>query len=127
MKYAPLKAFLDRQTVSEIAMTFAEIEQTIGQALPSSASKYPAWWSNNPSNNVMTKAWLEAGFKTERVDLASQRLVFRRARSPSSGQAAKPAASSLEQIYGALRGAIRLRPDVDLTEPTDEIWDAEVS
>ena len=48
-------------------MTFAEIEALLGEKLPAS-KQYPAWWSNNPSNNPMTKEWLAAGFQTESVE-----------------------------------------------------------
>ncbi|MEA2936481.1 MAG: hypothetical protein QOD74_3127, partial [Variibacter sp.] len=59
-------------------MTFAEIERITGSKLPPKAQHQRAWWSNNPSNNVMTKVWLEAGYETERVDMAGRKLVFRR-------------------------------------------------
>lgn len=58
---------------------FAELERAIGRPLPSSAYKYPAWWSNNPSNNAMTKVWLRAGWRTEQVDVPGRTVVFRRA------------------------------------------------
>lgn len=129
MKYAPLKSFLNRQTATEVPMTFAEIEKTIGQRLPASAAKYPAWWSNNPSNNVMTKAWLEAGFRTERVDLGSRRLVFRRSgpggRPRSDDSSAKARKSSFQSVHGALRGMITVAPGVDLTQPTGEQWESD--
>jgi hypothetical protein len=76
-KYEKLGAYLERQPGGEIPMTFAEIEKIVGGKLPPS-SRYPAWWSNNPSNNVMTKIWLRAGFKTEQVSIESRKLVFRR-------------------------------------------------
>lgn len=58
---------------------FAELERLIGRALPASAYKYPAWWSNNPANNAMTKIWLRAGWRTEQVDVPGRTVVFRRA------------------------------------------------
>ncbi len=64
---------------------FAELEGLIGRKLPASAWKYPAWWSNDPSNNSMTKVWLRAGWRTEQVDVLGQTVVFRRV---SSGKAA---------------------------------------
>jgi len=128
MKYDALKALLIEQSAQEVPMTFDEIERTIGRPLPASASHYPAWWSNNPSNNVMTKAWLEAGFRTERVDMSGRRLVFRKA---DAGRPKAPVSTPstgddpLAGLYGGLRGTVRLRLDVDLTLPVGEIWDAE--
>src|SRR5450631_718958 len=76
-KYEPLGDFLRKQSVTRIPMTFAEIERIVGTKLPKS-QRYPAWWSNNPWNNVMTQVWLNAGFETEQVDVENQKLVFRK-------------------------------------------------
>ena len=76
-KYEPLKTFLSESGRAEIPMTFKEIEATIGCKLPPKASGYPAWWSNNPSNNPMTRAWLDAGYKSESVDPKNRKLIFR--------------------------------------------------
>ena len=76
-KYEPLKTFLSESGQAEIPMAFEEIEAIIGCKLPSKASGYPAWWSNNPSNNPMTRAWLDAGYKSERVDTKNCKLIFR--------------------------------------------------
>jgi len=75
-KYAALESFLRSHGKQVIRTTFAEIEKIVGQPLPASA-KYPAWWSNNPSNNSMTKVWRRANFRTEQVDVARKTLVFR--------------------------------------------------
>src|SRR5262249_33242652 len=77
-KYLPLTEHLRKQAFSEVPMTFAEIERVIGGKLPPKAQHHRGWWSNNPSNNVMTKAWLDAGFRSEQVDMTGRRLVFRR-------------------------------------------------
>ncbi len=29
------------------------------------------------------------------------------------------------ELHGAMRGSVRVPPDVDLTEPTGEVWEAE--
>jgi hypothetical protein len=129
-KYEPLKAFLARNATSEVPLRFSEIEQIIGAPLPPVAFKHRAWWSNNPSNSVITLAWLGAGYRTERVDMASQRLVFRRTADhpPPAGPAA-PAGEQARGVLGALRralgGTVRVAEGVDLTAPTGEAWDAE--
>ena len=124
-KYAPLAAFLARNQGSEIPMTFAEIERVIGHALPAS-KRYPAWWSNNPSNNVMTRVWLSAGFQTERVDVAGQRLVFRRTADVAREASASPASGGLlQRIQARLSGTVTVSPGVDLTAPVSDIWEAE--
>ncbi len=77
-KYEPLKHHLQNQTQNFVPMTFGQIERIIGAKLPASAYSHRAWWSNNPSNNVMTHFWLAAGFKTEDVNMTGRSLVFRR-------------------------------------------------
>lgn len=76
--YAKLAEILAARPGSSWKVSFPELERLIGSKLPSSAFKYPAWWSNNPSNNAMTKIWLKAGWRTEQVDIAGQSVVFRR-------------------------------------------------
>jgi hypothetical protein len=109
-------------------MTFAEIEKVLGFKLPES-QKYPAWWSNNPTNNVMTNEWLAAGFKTEQVDIEGRKLVFRRTRpiardgagtSSTSGEEAKE--PRRHPLFGRLKGTITIMPGTDLTEPADANW-----
>ena len=125
VKYEQLSAFLDRQTAGEVAMTFAEIEAVIGRRLPPSARKHRPWWSNNPSNSVMTQAWLKAGYKTEQVDMGAERLVFRKAAPPSRPADPIDAGDPLAGVYGCMEGTVRFLPDVDLAAPTDERWAAE--
>ncbi len=134
MKYERLNEFLERQSASEVPMTFAEIEGLIGSSLPASARKHRPWWSNNPSNSVITHAWLKAGFKTERVDMGGERLVFRRTDHrgppPATTPPTMPSPTSgsmdaLAGLYGCMEGTVRFLPDVDLTAPTGERWAAE--
>jgi hypothetical protein len=77
-KYDGLSSYLARSNEPVVDMKFSEIESIINDDLPSSARKHRAWWSNNPSNSVITHAWLDAGFQTEKVDMSEQRLRFRR-------------------------------------------------
>lgn len=124
-KYTPLGDFLASVETSEVPLTFAEIEHIVGTALPAS-SKYPAWWSNNSSNNVMTEVWLKAGFQTERVDVSGRKLVFRRAKQSSkpmgSGESASSTASRRHPIFGCMEGLMTIAPGVDVTAPADPSW-----
>src|SRR3954470_4583454 len=106
-KYTRLGEFLRAQRSKEVPMTFAEIERVIGAKLPPNSPQYPAWWSNNPSNNVMTKVWLAAGFRTEQVDIKARKIVFRRAEQ-NDGETTVPAAKKVGQhpIIGALKGSV---------------------
>jgi hypothetical protein len=94
-KYEPLQIWLRQQSRSMIPMTFHEIEKIIGSPLPASKASR-AWWSNNPSNNVMTREWLAAGYETEQVDIEGERLVFRRAELPRVAAKSQPS----KQAFG---------------------------
>lgn len=132
-KYDPLRTFLGGVQTIEVPMTFDEIEHVIGTRLPAAAENHRAWWSNNSSNNVMTKAWLAAGYSTERVDMSARRLVFRRNGSPPASPTSTSTPTTrpkgdpgfLERIRARLGGTVTVAEGVDLTEPTGEIWDAE--
>lgn len=122
-KYEPLGEFLRGQRTQEVPLTFSEIEKITGAKLPPRAQHHRAWWSNNPSNNVMTKVWLEAGYESTQVDMSARKLVFRRIRKVS---AEKPALSAKKgehhPIFGALKGSFHIPEGVDLTEPADPDW-----
>jgi len=129
-KYENLGAFLQKQRAREVPLTFREIEKIIGAKLPPKAQHHRAWWSNNASNNVMTKVWLNAGFESAQVDMAARKLVFRRIvkAGATSGGFAEPAAKPYttkdgrHPIFGALKGMVHIPPGVDLTEPADPEW-----
>ncbi len=128
-KYSPLARYLRAQSADSVRMKFSDIERVIGAKLPRSADTHRAYWSNNASNNVMTRAWLAAGFRSEQVDLAGRKLVFRRAERREAMQAggfseAPSAPSSVDgssgeqpSLFGCMAGTVVI--NCDLTEPAD--------
>ena len=128
-KYAPLGDYLRKQNKTLVPMTFAEIERIVGTRLPKS-QRYPAWWSNNPWNNVMTQVWLDAGFETEQVDVAARKLVFRRVGPSSSALGDKSVPPSAPNqgspqrppLIGWMKGTFTIAPGVDLTQPAMPEW-----
>ena len=131
-KYAPLEEYLHSSGRATVPMTFGEIENVIGSALPPKASRQRAWWSNNPTNNVMTNAWLAAGYESARVDMRNRKLVFYKASPEGEPQRAHGAVvptddrgGSFSRIFGALKGTVTIAPGTDLTAPIGEEWDAE--
>ena len=127
-KYEPLGRFLKSRGADEAPMRFDEIEAVIGFPLPPAAGRHPAWWSNNASNNVMTKVWLEAGFRTERVDLGGRKVVVRRALASAPGWTSPSGASNagvIEALRRRLGGSVRLASDYEPGEPAGATWDAE--
>ena len=129
-KYAPLASHLRDSGRAHVSMTFREIEHVIGARLPPAAFRHRALWSNNPANWVMTKAWLAAGYKTEKVDMENGKLVFRRAVTPAPAPDAgrEPSAAersgSFEDIFGALKDTVTISPGTNLTDPIDDDWNA---
>ncbi|HEV2516387.1 MAG TPA: hypothetical protein VGV07_14120 [Devosia sp.] len=137
-KYDPLTVFLQSRSGRDVRMSFAEIEGILGLRLPEKSKRIRAWWSNNPSNNVMTRAWLAAGYKSAQVDVAGETLVFVRVDGVEGFGEMKQATFKPEQIakpdggkgtkagrhpaWGALKGMITLLPDVDYTAPADPDW-----
>ncbi len=137
-KYAPLAAHLQGSDREELPMTFGEIETVIGEKLPASAFIHRAWWSNNATNNVMTRVWREAGYISVEVDLTGRKLIFRRSaqdvqplaaevgsrEQAESGADEEPATGFFSRVFGALRDTVTTKPGADLTEPADTEWDA---
>jgi hypothetical protein len=119
-KYDPLGEFLRAQSASEVRLSFADVERITRTKLPSSA-RYRAWWSNNPTNSVMTKVWLDAGFETEQVDMAERKLVFKRVRKsePSPSTSGAP---GRHPLFGLSKGLLRINPGTDVTKPADPHW-----
>lgn len=122
-KYQRLGDFLRAQNQERIPMSFTDIERVTKAKLPPSAHKYRPWWSNNPTNSVLTRVWLDAGYESEQVDMAGQRLVFRRVTEPPAQQSVPaPPSSPIHPAYGALKGLAKVAPGVDLTAPADPDW-----
>jgi len=120
-KYDRLGSFLKTQNREHVPMSFADVERVTQTKLPPSAHRHRPWWSNNPNNSVLTRVWLEAGFKSEQVDMEGRKLVFRRVTVPSPAKSGGDGTSS-HPLFGALKGAIKIAPDVDLTKPADPAW-----
>lgn len=121
-KYQALGDYLKHQRRETVPMTFGEIEKLTGTKLPPS-SRYRAWWSNNDFNSVLTKVWIEAGFKSEQVDMERRKLVFRRVRKPTvTAEAASATEKPFHPLYGLMPGLIRIMPGTDLTQPADPDW-----
>jgi hypothetical protein len=141
-KYDPLLDYLRQRGGRRLLMTFGEIERVLGFPLPEKSKRVRAWWSNNPNNNVMTAAWLAAGYRTEQVDIAGEALVFapsnenagfgemaqaefEKASSNTGGSAhpgGKPGPFPRSPLFGSMKGTTIVQPGVDLTAPSDPDW-----
>jgi hypothetical protein len=120
-KYGALGEYLKRQRYDAVPMTFGQIEKITGTKLPAS-SRYRAWWSNNDFNSVLTKVWIEAGFKSEQVDMEKRKLVFRRVRKPQAALEPAGGEKPVHPAYGFMKGLVRIMPGTDLMQPADPEW-----
>jgi hypothetical protein len=120
-KYESLPQFLASADGATKRLSFAEIERILGFKLPKSAYEHEAWWSNNATGHSHARAWLQAGWRTQDVDLAARKVTFQRASLPQG-----PAAVSAKvDPWGCMAGTVTIMPGVDLTQPTGDIWNAE--
>jgi hypothetical protein len=119
-KYEPLPQFLISVGGTSHRMSFAEIERILGFKLPRSAYEHEAWWSNNATGHSHARAWLKFGWRTEAVDLAGRKVTFQRSR-----QTETLPTTEKRDPWGCMAGTIMLLPELDLTAPTDDKWNAE--
>jgi hypothetical protein len=78
-KYGGLAGYLKfRGSFTDVVkLSFAKVDGIIGDNLPMSAYKTEKWWSNTPTN-VHSRAWLDAGWNAEEVNLKEGYVVFRK-------------------------------------------------
>ena len=81
-KYAPLEKFLRDLPASqgEITLAFERIEGILNDKLPSSAYEDRRWWDHEKEgNHVDLRAWSNAGWRIESVDVTRKRVKLVRA------------------------------------------------
>ena len=77
-KYLPLQLHLEGLKAGTWKASFSEIEKILGAPLPRSARVHREWWANDRSAHVQSHYWMKAGWRTEVVDVASERVTFER-------------------------------------------------
>lgn len=78
-KYTPLEQYLEsrRRFERKIQMGFGKIEEKIQDKLPRSAEIYREWWSNElVGSHVQARAWMNAGWRVDTVDLMGRVVKF---------------------------------------------------
>jgi hypothetical protein len=135
-KYQSLNQFFKAQTSGFLRMTFDEVEKEAGFKLPASARLHQAWWANDRDRHVQAKAWLDAGYESEQVDMKAGTLVFRRVPAERVSPLGKPGGMSdpareftpaetsvaekkprRSPLFGALKGTFWIDPTWDVTKP----------
>ncbi len=81
-KYTPLENYLRSlpESQREVTLGFEQIEKILNTNLPASAYESQAWWANEKEgNHVNTRAWANAGWKIESLDVNKKRVKLIRA------------------------------------------------
>lgn len=77
-KYDPIETFLTRCGKKFLTLDFSAISEMVSGGLPASAHKHSAWWSNEvDGQHTQARSWMEAGFRTENLDLEQKKVSFR--------------------------------------------------
>lgn len=76
-KYDGLKEVLKNTKGKLINMTFAEVQDHMGDSLPQSAYRLRPWWANDYTHS-QARAWLHSGWETRNVDLKNHKVTFER-------------------------------------------------
>lgn len=79
-RYAPLAIFLQSRPPADdrIDLSFEQIEQILGDALPASAYSHRAWWANDSAGHVQSRQWLDVGWRVGSINMTSQLVRFMR-------------------------------------------------
>jgi hypothetical protein len=132
-KYDVLGKFLESQVGERLPMSFVDVETVLGFKLPASAHDYPAWWANEHTSHVQARAWMNAGYETEQVDLSARKLVFKRMAVSPPGQTpigmsedarawpGPQAVVARHPAIGALKGMFTIEPGYDVAGSDPEI------
>src|SRR5215210_812231 len=78
-RYEPLNTYLLSISEPVVVITYDEIEKLLGRKLPNTAygASWRQWWANTETHS-QALAWLRAGWRVTRPDLANKRVEFRR-------------------------------------------------
>lgn len=74
-KYTPLENYLHDlpKSQSEVTLRFEKIEKILKSKLPASAYEDRRWWDHETEgNHVNKRAWSNAGWKIESLDVSKQ-------------------------------------------------------
>ena len=74
-RYAKLNEYFSRRHEKRAQLTFEQIEQLIERKLPESAHNHRAFWANDPKHS-QAKAWMEAGWRVEAINIDEKTLYF---------------------------------------------------
>ncbi|MDD6728569.1 MAG: hypothetical protein PUE08_05035 [Eubacteriales bacterium] len=74
-KFVALTVYLDKCNKDIVKMSFSDVEKILGFKLSNSAYVHQAYCSNTQSHSFAF-GWLNAGYKTQNVDIKKQAVEF---------------------------------------------------
>jgi len=79
-RYAPLAIWLQQQSPRQekIPLNFKQIEEIIGEELPSSARQHRSWWANDSVGHVQSQQWLDVGWRVSNIAISEEKVIFTR-------------------------------------------------
>ena len=87
-KYAPLHEYLANRFADSVVLTFGQLEDLLGCALPDPARVQHEWWTStdiNAGKSSYSDAWILAG-RTATPNLLARTVTFERRAEPPSPQ-----------------------------------------
>ena len=79
-KYAPLHEYLVNRYADSVVLTFSQIEDLLGSALPDTARAHNEWWTgidSGANKSSCSDAWIQAG-RTAKPNLLARTVAFER-------------------------------------------------
>ncbi len=77
-KYYPLYLFFKNSDEDVVLLTVADVQSIIGGGLPTTARSQRAWWSNRKTAVAQSAAWIEAGYRVDKLELEKNLITFRK-------------------------------------------------
>ena len=77
-EYQGLHKYLRDRFADTVVLTFAEIEDLLGAALPEEARRHAEWWTDAGGDSVQAQAWIQA-HRTAAPNLLASAVTFGRA------------------------------------------------
>lgn len=74
-KYRPLWEWLRQQRRSSVEVSFAEVEDILGFALPPSSRTHPPHW-HGYKGSAVARAIIDAGWRSRHLNLAAEQVTF---------------------------------------------------
>lgn len=77
-KYFPLYQYFKNSDEDVVVLTVADVQSIVDGKLPASARTQRAWWSNRKTAVAQSAAWIEAGYRVDKLELEKNLITFRK-------------------------------------------------